>query len=57
MKKKIKDLTIGEMTEECRKHQISGCYDCPLYAKICGRLIYHIIVTECLEKEVDLCLK
>ena len=57
MKKKIKDITIGEMAEECKKHQISGCYDCPLCDNVCGRLIYRIIVNEDLEREVDLCLK
>ena len=48
MKKKYKDITIGEMVGICEKH--SFCLDCPL----CGLECVNIVDKEYLDKEIDL---
>lgn len=56
MKKKVKDLTIGEIIDMCRKSD--DCLDCPLYiipacSLPCGT-IYERTRQSVLEKEVEI---
>ena len=48
MKKKYKDITIGEMAEICEKH--SNCIGCPL----CGLECVNIVDKEYLDQEIEL---
>lgn len=49
MKKKIKDVTIGEMVERC----VPCCDTCPLYG-FCQHLYPKCVSEELLEEEVDI---
>ena len=54
MKKKIKDITIGDMIEVCTANKNKPCYDCPLVS-LCAEIPYNIKCREDVEKEIDLC--
>ena len=56
MKKKIKDITIGDMIEVCNNNKNKPCFDCPLI-RLCAEIPYNIKCNEDLDKELDLCLK
>ena len=54
MIKKLKDITIKDMVECCNKQQNESCINCPLFARVCGKLPYYINMNEDLEKEIEL---
>lgn len=54
MKKRIKDLTIGEIKKICRSFDDSDCSKCPLYKVLCDDLELYYMTKVHMNKKVEI---
>lgn len=52
MKKKIRDLTVNDFVNTCKKHY-PKCIDCPIYLLCCDEFIDHPFDGQDIDVEVE----